>query len=208
MKKNLVLGLILTLGLTMVGCTNNNKLTEVDTSNIETVDKAVDEAKKETEEPSNAEAEEYNPHKEYNSGDIVTIKGEVLSITHEHLLISKYANVEILLAPNYTQKELEEEYNLENGGEVEVTVKFITTTIGGIKSVKLLDLEVIETYPFTLGDYCELRASFEVNVSGISKEEALILYSYCQDYPYAKQFEESLGDESIFALYPELTTDR
>lgn len=202
MKKNLVLGLILTLGLgAMVGCTSTNNNKPVNNTTYTKVEKTI-----KNENSVVKEAEEYNPHKEYEYGDIVTIEGEVLDITYRYLHISKYANVDILLEPNYTQKELEEKYNLENGGKVKVTVKFTSTS--SIKRAELLDLEVIEVYPFTLGDYCELRASFEVNVSGISKDEALILYSYCQDYPYAKQFEESLGDQSIFSLYPELTTDR
>ena len=199
MKKNLVLGLILTLGLIVVYTSTNNNKPVNNTTDIK-VEKTV-----KNENSTVKEAEEYNPHKEYEYGDIVTIEGEVLDITYEYLFISEYANVEILLAPNYTQKELKEKYNLENGGEVKVTIKFITT--GSMKRAKLLGLEVTEVYPFTLGDYCELRASFEVNTSGISKDEASILYSYCQDYPYAKQFEESLGDKSIFSLYPELTTE-
>lgn len=200
MKKNLVLGLILTVGL-IVGYTSVNNNKPVNNITNTKVEKAV-----KNENSVVKEAEEYNPYKEYESGDIVTIEGEVLSITYEHLLISEYANVDISLAPNYTQKKLEEEYNLKNGGKVKVTVKFTTTTIGGIKNAKLLDLKVIEVYPFTLGDYCELRAKLEVN--GISKDEATTLYSYCKDYPYAKQFEESLGDQSIFSLYPELTTNK
>ena len=78
MKKNLVLGLILTLGLTMVGCTNNNKPT-TDTNNIKTTDKAVDEVEKETEEPSNVEESLDEEVKEdyYNGGEDILVKTEI-----------------------------------------------------------------------------------------------------------------------------------
>lgn len=78
MKKNLVLGLILTLGLAMVGCTNNNKPT-TDTNNIKTTDKAVDEAEKETEEPSNVEESLDEEVKEdcYNGGEDILVKTEI-----------------------------------------------------------------------------------------------------------------------------------
>ena len=70
MKKNLVLGLILTLGLTMVGCTSNNKSTN----------KVTDEAiVKETEEPSNVEESLDEEVKEdyYNGGEDILVKTEI-----------------------------------------------------------------------------------------------------------------------------------
>lgn len=76
MKKNLVLGLILTLGLTMVGCTNNNKAT-TDTSNTnkvteETVVEEV-EVSNNTEEPIDEEVEE----EYYNGGEDILVETQV-----------------------------------------------------------------------------------------------------------------------------------
>ena len=76
MKKNLVLGLILTLGLTMVGCTNNNK-TAVDTSNT---NKVTEEAVvKEAEAPNDAEefVDEVVEEEYYNGGEDILVETQV-----------------------------------------------------------------------------------------------------------------------------------
>ena len=102
MKKNLVLGLILTLGLTMVGCTSNNKATEVDTSNVKTVDKVVDEAtNKEIEAPSNTDETIDEEVKEdyYNGGEDILVKTEIgdYTINVTAKIINTPENKELLL---------------------------------------------------------------------------------------------------------------
>lgn len=58
----------------------------------------------------------------------------------------------------------------------------------------------------TLNDYINLRTWFDVGdgEDGITYDEAVVLNIKCKQNEDFKMFEEALGDESIYTMYPEL----
>lgn len=186
MKKLLVSVLILG-SISFMGCGNNPDAKKYVEDNTPNIQEQVDWW---------SIAEEYNPHKEYTEGDVVYYEGEV-SQTWDAL--SNYywiGNGEWYEHRNSTIVDRHKDA-LTWGGKIRVVGEAYGSNCFWIKG-----FEVIEAYGITLNDYISERARMGTN--GISKEEAKQLMKWCNENEECKVFEEALGDQSVYDLYPEL----
>lgn len=187
MKKLLVSVLILG-SISFMGCGNNPDAKKYVEDNTPNIQEQVDWW---------SIAEEYNPHKEYTKGDVVYYEGEIdstwdaLSDTDEYWIGFK----NWYESNDFSMREYKDA--LPWGGKIRVVGESGASDCFWIK-----DFEIIEAYGITLNDYIRERTWMDKN--GISKEEAKQLMKWCNENEECKVFEEALGDQSVYDLYPEL----
>ena len=145
--------------------------------------------------------ETYNSAKEYSENDGIVISGYV-----EKVYISQ-GDTQGSFIIKGDETSINAEYERQDFPNLHLNFD-----IGGtaeFKCVKkygewyLSEINNFEKANLDAGRYAEIRAKFDADGGGISKDEAIKLDSYCKEYEAAMTVEKVL-ENNIYVLYPEL----